>query len=324
MFRGLDRHVAPSEEEHVPASGGGNLLAEATYGFRNRWLQTAGRRITLLLCLVGLVVGGFFTQYSRLDIKYERALGGAMGSAETFYLPPNPVLRVLSLGRDPFLADIMFIRAYMYFLSHLFTDRIFEWLDTYIEAIIYLDPDNPRIYRWAGQVALYGQKITNEAVKRSIDYARRGAERFPNDWRFYMDIGFNLHFEYRAEDAEERERIEREALEYFSIAARLPNSELDPNFITELYQRRHDTQMALFQAYRAYHDASEQEREQLRRRIARLESAEAAQRFEMVEEVWREQYPFLPFPVFELLGTRHDYYVPSSWLALLEKYEALR
>ena len=50
-----------------------------------------------------------------------------------------------------FVADLLFLRANMYFVSHLFSDRIFPWLDLYVDTILALDPDNPTVYEWASQ-----------------------------------------------------------------------------------------------------------------------------------------------------------------------------
>ena len=283
------------------------------HGFRMLWLSTATRRLTLFLCLASLLAGGFGTQFFRQDLRAQEFQAGAMGAAEVFFIPPKPMLRVVSLGRDPFLADMLFIRGNQYFADHLFTDRIFEWLEEYIESILYLDPNNPRVYRWASQVVLYGQGIDNDDVERSNYYAKLGIEQFPNDWRFYQTVGFNLHFEWRYKDADERKRIRDEAREYFTIAASLPNSQLDPGFITELYSQQNDTRMALFQAYLLYQDASDRERKYLRRRIDQLECKQMARALEAEEERWRARYPFLPLAMYRVFGGGGVSRLPESW-----------
>lgn len=292
----------------------------AAYDFRSRWLTTAGRRLTLVVTLSVLVLGAVWTQYYRVETKLSRFRTGALEAPEVFYVPPKPVLRLMSLGHESFLADVMFIQVYAYFLRHLFSDRIFGWLDTYVDAIIYLDPDNPRIYRWASQMVKYGQLITNDSIEKSNEYEKMGLSLFPNDWRFYMDIGFNLYFEYQYRDEDEKRRLRDEALEYFTMAASLPNSQLDPNFVTELYTRKNDTRMALFQAYRAYIEASPMERKYLLRRIAQLESQEAAEALAQDERQWRERYPFLPFGVYQLIGGTNGSDLPATWGEAAEVY----
>jgi len=277
--------------------------AEGTgwYSFRTRWLATRARRLTLVTCVAALIAGAAGTQVYRVDAKVASFRSGALESPEVFYLPPHGALRVLSLGHESFLADLLWVRFYAYFLRHLFSDRIFEWFDTYVDAIRFLDPDNPRIYHWASQRVKYAQLITNEVIDKSIHYAKLGISNFPSDWRFYNDIAFNLFFEYRYADEDEKRRVQDQARQYFTMAANLPNSQLDPNFITELYVRNNDTRMALFQAYRAYHEASPMERKYLLRRIEQLESPAAARDLALGEERWRARYPFLPFGVYQLI-----------------------
>jgi hypothetical protein len=272
------------------------------YAFRTRWLGTRARRLTLVACVTALLAGALGTQLYRVETKVAAFRSGALGTPEVFYLPPHGALRVMSLGHESFLADLLWVRFYAYFLRHLFSDRIFDWFDSYVDAIRSLDPDNPRIYHWASQRVKYAQLITNEVIEKSNHYAHLGLSRFPSDWRFYNDIAFNLFFEYRYTNEEEKRRLQDEARQYFTMAASLPNSQLDPNFITELYMRNNDTRMALFQAYRAYHEASPMERKYLLRRIEQLESPAAARELALGEERWRARYPFLPFGVYQLIA----------------------
>jgi len=77
--------------------------------------------------------------------------------------------------------------------------------------------------------------------------------------------------------------------------------------------RNNDTRMALFQAYRAYHEASPMERRYLLRRIEQLESPAAARELAQEEERWRARYPFLPFGVFQLIGGGQALSLPAEW-----------
>lgn len=283
------------------------------YSFRNRWLATAARRITFVLCwslLLGGIVG---TQFYRVEAKAEEFRSGALGAAETVFLPPKPVLRASALGREEFLADMLFARAQAYFVKHLFGDRIYEWLDKYLEAILFLDPDNRLVYSWAAKAVMYGQEITNDDVARSNHYNELAIQRFPNDWRFHFDVGFNLYYEWDFADDEEKARLRDVAVEHFRTAASLPNSRLDPNFITELLMRKNDTRLALLNAKMRYHEASDREKEMLERRIARLESKAAAEELRNQSEAWRKDFAFLPFGVYQFFESAADWRLPSGW-----------
>ncbi|MGM0577267.1 MAG: hypothetical protein ACQEXJ_16190 [Myxococcota bacterium] len=283
------------------------------------WRQTPRRRVMAVLLVALLVLAALGTRITRLDLRHAEADIHRMEAAETSYLPPPLALKILSLGHGSFASDLVFVRANMYFVSHLFGDRIFEWLDPYVETMLALDPNNPRIYEWASQSVKFGQMISNEALEKSNSYARRGIEQFPDHWRFYFDIGFNYFHEWKPESPEEKERMRAKALPYFSIAATLPGSELDPNFVTSLYLRENDVEMALFHAYLRYWEAGEKERRALRRRITRYESEAAAQRLANLEERWKAHYPYVPFGLFELLGPPRDRALPESWARVAEE-----
>ena len=279
-----------------------------------RWWGSDSRRRILAVVLLSLgllaVVG---TRTYRLELRYQQTDMSRAEVAETSFLPPPEVLRVLGLGHGTFVADMLFLRANMYFIGHLFSDRIYEWLDLYVESMLALDPDNPRVYEWASQSVKFGQVIGNEALMKSNDYAERGIARFPDHWRFYFDIGFNYHMEWQWESEAEREEVQAKALPYFAMAASLPNAKLDPNFVAELYLRANDVEMALFHAYQQYMQANDQQKRSLRRRIARYQSEAAARQLADADERHRERWGYVPFGLFELIGEQHVVSVPQSW-----------
>lgn len=283
------------------------------HGWLRWWLAERGRALMLGFLLAIMVASALGTRTARLDLRYSQAEMERAGGAESFFIPPALALEVASLGHTSFFADMLFMRASMYFIHHLFSDRVFEWLDTYMQTILALDADNPRLYEWASQSVKFGQLISNDVLERSNDYARAGIERFPDHWRFYFDIGFNYYMEWQHESEEERERMRKKALPWFSIASSLPGTGLDPNFVAELFLQDNDVEMALFYAYQRYWESSEREREALRARITRFESEAAARRLSDTEAQWQDRYPYVPIGLFEQLGPAHELRVPSSW-----------
>ena len=264
-----------------------------------------------------------FTQIARFEVRVARVHQAQLELAETLYVPPPEALRVVSLGHEQFVADLLFIRAFSYFMDHLFGDRTYDWLDIYIDTIIALDPYNPAVYRWATQVVKYGQLITNKDIERSIHYAELGAEQFPNDWRFWLDIGFNYFFEWRSGDPEETRRMRDKALDYFAVASLLPGSQLDPNFVTSLYLQKDDKKMALFHAYQRYFDASDKERTELIKTIREIETDEAVSQIVEEDKEWKETYPFVSRSFFSFLGSPKVHAVPRTWSEIDEAYRAI-
>jgi len=294
--------------------------------WRNRPVAIAGA-----VCLVLVAAFGFLvTRAGLIDVKYaamnpirdpstlKRIASGNTGgdealeyltrgsemASETLYVPPTAMLRAMSLGHRTALADIMFVRAHSYFLSHFFADRIFDWLDNYYEAIVGLDPDNSKVYLWAGQVVKYGQHIDDVTIRRANAFLEDGIARFPNEWRLHMDLGFNLFFEFRGETEAERSQARLKARDHFAIAAGLPGAPIDPNFVAELFQRGREEGLALAYALQKYYEATDDQKKQLLRRIGAI-SEVLAEGIQAEEARWKEEYPFVPVAMFSLMGISH-------------------
>jgi hypothetical protein len=285
------------------------------------------RSLATLLLVAAAASGFLLTRAGRVDLAYaglnpvrdpaiaaglldgsltgaERQRHLARGTAlaaETLYLPPHVVLRALSIGFRPAVADLLFVRAHSYFLTHFFTDRTFTWLDNYFQAIADLDPDNPRIYLWAAQVVKLGQAIDDDVIRRSNTFLERGLERFPRDWRLHMDLGFNLNFEFKGRSEAERAAALLRARDHFATAAGLPGAPVDPNFLVDLFHRDQEDRLAAAYALQKYYEATDEQREQLLRRVGAL-SREMAAGIQDEEARWKRDMPYASVPMFALIG----------------------
>jgi len=230
---------------------------------------------------------------------HHRALGSSL-AAETLYLPPPVVLQVLSLGNPSALADLLFVRAHAYFLSHFFGDRRFEWLDAYVNTITVLDPDNPRVYLWAAQVVKLGQSVDRDVIEHSNRFLRAGLERFPRDWRLHMDLGYNLNFELTGLTEEEKALSRIQARDHFVIAAGIPGAPIDPNFVAEIFENQGRGTLGITLALQKYYEATPEQRTLLLRRIRHLSKA-LADGLQMEEQRRRDRWAFLPTPLFSLI-----------------------
>lgn len=270
--------------------------------FLRVWFSRPARRILFVSLVAIFALASFQTQDQRLAMKYREAeMKQRMGFEDVHALPPNEALDLFALGNRHFLADMLFIRTYVYFIDHLYSDRIFAWLERYLDAVIHLDPINPSPYLWGSRWAKMGQIIDNAAVEKANDYARRALERLPDDWRFYLEIGFNLYFEYDPVDEVDQQEKIAEAIRYFSIGASLPGAQIDPNFIAEIHLRQNSYDMALLYAYQLYFDSSERQRQALRGRISFIEQ-QAVQTLNRMEETWKESFPYVPLRFAPMLG----------------------
>ena len=176
----------------------------------------------LLLTLLGL------TALTRIEIKAMPTNSAALAK-EVLLLPPGTVIRHIDLGYHGLAADLLFIRANLYYGHHMHTDEQTPWLADFIDSLLVVDPDFKKSYLWGAMVTLYFQRQVDSIPRSRIERANRilekGMERFPKDSDFPAQIGYNLHYELGDPAA---------SLPYFIQAASLPNAPewLDEKFST--------------------------------------------------------------------------------------------
>jgi len=144
---------------------------------------------------------------------------------DIYYLPSPEWLQVMSLGHRHALADLIWLRALIYFGDEFANRGAVKHVFNYGESMLALDPDFRRVYRWIGVAGVYTPTGSpREFVERSIDVLRRGVERFPDDGELAWDAGATITYELLPnlpKDDPDRERLESEGNDYMMTAARL-------------------------------------------------------------------------------------------------------
>ena len=148
----------------------------------------------------------------------------ARAPQDVYYLPAADWLPVLSLGHREALADLVWMRALVYFgegfRDHTAGLHVFD----YAEAILRLDPDFRSAYRWIGTAGIYrAAPTTAEDARRTAAFLRRGAERFPDDGELAWLTGATLAFELPPllDDPAARDEARSEGADYLATATRL-------------------------------------------------------------------------------------------------------
>jgi len=109
---------------------------------------------------------------------------------ELLYLPSGKVLRIVSLGFDQVMADIIFIKMIGYFATHNATDHTYTWLYHMADITTDLDPYFKFPYVFAGLLLnLEANQFENARL-----ILEKGAAVFPNDWYFPFLLGLNHFF----------------------------------------------------------------------------------------------------------------------------------
>jgi hypothetical protein len=150
-------------------------------------------------------------------------------AAETVWLPPAPVLAVLSFGYQRLAADLLWLQVIQYYGGKLLAkDTSFPNLWPFFDAITTLDPDFDEAY-FFGSYLLADDLDRPDLALTLLDRGRRyhlsaigsdaasAPERLARieAWRFPYQMAF-IHYFYRHDNAE--------AARYFQMASEVPGA----------------------------------------------------------------------------------------------------
>jgi hypothetical protein len=178
-----------------------------------------GRLIVAVLLIAALA--GVWSLRSRAMNQYL----ATQTYEDIYYLPPPDWLEVMSLGYRRALADLIWLRALVYFGDEFMNEGEVKHVHNYGESMLKLDPDFRRVYSWVGVAGVYTPKGSPpEFIEQAVDVLRRGVQRFPNDGDLAWDAGATIMYEllpHLPKDDPSRARLEAEGNEHMMAAARL-------------------------------------------------------------------------------------------------------
>jgi hypothetical protein len=228
---------------------------------------------------------------------------------DLLYLPRPSVLRTLALGHHELVADLVFVRAVIYFGGELAHKGDYRWLENYLDTIVKLDPHWKTPYRWAGVATMYtGRTITNDNIKVSSHFLELGAREFPSDWELPFMLGCNYLFELKTDDPRERANWQRQGGEWIRHSAIVGGAPSWVPLLAATILRKEGQEEAavrhLEEVYVSTQDA--RTREEVRNRLKSLHAKidfEKAERDRIAfESAWHETVPYAPPDFFVVLG----------------------
>jgi tetratricopeptide (TPR) repeat protein len=268
------------------------------------------RALVLVLACLAIAVGA-----RTLRVEATATLLSHQRYEDLYYVPPPAWLKVFSLGHDEALADLLWVRALVYFGDELTERGQVRHALKYTEAIVTLDPDFKRAYRWAGVAGMYKPvEVSPEEIREAIAFLERGAARFPNDGELAWELGASYAFELapRLTDPAEKEHARRSGVEYMQIAARL-GAGPDWLVFTNMNQlmRLGETEQAIAHLEEMYSIVDD---DATRQQIAReLEALRNRAEAEGLEEAWQDleerrlrELPYVDRGLFMLLDSVRD------------------
>src|SRR5262245_51129266 len=108
---------------------------------------------------------------------------------DVYYLPPPENLKLFSLGHRAALADLIWMKALVYFGDELHHRGNAANLFRYADAILALDDHFARAYRWVASAAIYRTgHVTVDDVYKAIRYLERAVRIFPDDGEIAWDL----------------------------------------------------------------------------------------------------------------------------------------
>ncbi|MGB0679674.1 MAG: hypothetical protein ACPGUV_08440, partial [Polyangiales bacterium] len=235
------------------------------------------------------------------------------GYEASYYLPPRTWLPTLALGFREAFADLIWIRALIYFGDEILHRGAVDFAYDYGRAILTLDPDFRQVYTWAATATTYrSQGAGVSEVKRSVAFLRDGVRRFPDDGQLAWQLGAALAYELAPllHGASAKERAKLEAAEHFIAAARRGHGPpwLVLSNAAELKRLGRQAQAVqhLEEMYAAVRDP--EVKTQIARQIAALRSQSHLEALKRVSQklarAHRQNYPYAPFALGLLLGPR--------------------
>jgi hypothetical protein len=112
---------------------------------------------------------------------------------EQLALPTPEVAKVASLGFESLVADLYFLRAVQYFGNPANYRANYEYLAPLVNLVAELDPHFSEPLLWGGVAVTKNLgKETWINTAESTRLLRKGADRFPGDYRFHMYLAYNL------------------------------------------------------------------------------------------------------------------------------------
>ncbi len=126
-----------------------------------------------------------FCAVTLLQVHIDAQTRSEANQKQALLVTSGPLLKKLSLGYAPLLADIYWTRAVQYYGSHL-THPDLAILTPLLNIAVTLDPHLVVAYRFGGVFLSAWRSGTQPA----IDLVKKGIKANPNEWRLDYDLGF--------------------------------------------------------------------------------------------------------------------------------------
>jgi hypothetical protein len=181
-------------------------------------------RTRFVMALLGVGMVAFVWSAGELRQSASQAYFRTQTYEDVYYLPSAQWLPVLSLGYKSALADLLWLKALVYFGEEIHHHGQVKHITHYADAILSLDPYFRAVYRWVSMGILYKPgAATLEDALAAARYLERAIQLFPSDGELAWDSGATWRYEVfpRAKDPSVRQHAKKRGVEQLQAAARL-------------------------------------------------------------------------------------------------------
>jgi hypothetical protein len=232
---------------------------------------------------------------------------------DLLYLPKPSALKAMALGHHELVADLVFIRAIIYFGGQFYGSRDYRWLENYLDTIVSLDPEWKTPYRWAGVATMYdGRTITNASVMQSNHFLELGIQRFPRDWELHFMLGCNYLFELKTDDPRQKVAWRRKGAELVRHAALVGGGPpWVPLLAATMMREEGENEAAVRHLEEVFLSTQDEKtREEVKNRLislhAKIDLARAEKQRAEFEEEWKKTVPYASPDLFVHIGPKRS------------------
>lgn len=233
---------------------------------------------------------------------------------DLYYLPPAAWLGTFSVGYREAAADLVWMRALVYYGEGLVNRMEMRHVYEFAGAVLTLDPEFLAAYRWSSTAVAYQTTAAPvEDLEAEARLLERGVTHFPDNGEMAWNAGSFWAFELAPRypyGSPERRRAELKGNRYLTEAARLGAGPswlalANASYLVRLGERERAIQH-LEEMFALTSDDSV--REDIARRIASLRTEAEREAMERslreAERAWKANYPYLDPVLYELVGPR--------------------
>lgn len=281
------------------------------------WLNKSALVISVLtaLPLIGLL---------DLDLSRRQSSARIALPVEAYNLPSSQVLRAFSFGYNELAADLMWVRAIIYFSKHLDSDRDLRHLERHLNNIVALDKHFKAIYRFGSAMLMSRRsKTKNKDVLAAISLLKRGHEIFPDESKFPFHIAAYYISEMKTDSPRQRKIWRRLGADWIHRAA-LNNVDLPwlPSLAARIYSEQGERDLAIRHLQELYLTTQDEKmKTQIFFKLKQMKAEQLSDELKQASRAFEKRrqqnsMPYISDDLFILLGLAEE--EPFSLLKLFE------